>query len=127
MRNYWTIRLMAIALCAVLALLSGAFCAEPVNGPKTPLDEYVGRADPAYAWKVVKTIPGDGCVDFPAIFRILATANYRGWLVVEAEEDPLKVPALPKAKIARAYVRAHAGVAGRGPRRLGQHGPAQLI
>ena len=58
----------------------------------------------------VFTIPGDGCVDFPAIFRILAEADYRGWLVVEAEEDPVKVPALPKAKKARAYVRAHAGV-----------------
>jgi inosose dehydratase len=58
----------------------------------------------------VFTIPGDGCVDFPAIFRILADAGYRGWLVVEAEEDPVKVPALPKAKIARAYVRTHAGV-----------------
>jgi inosose dehydratase len=58
----------------------------------------------------VFTIPGDGCVDFPAIFRILAEADYRGWLVVEAEEDPVKVPALPKARAARAYVRHHAGV-----------------
>ena len=58
----------------------------------------------------VFTIPGDGAVDFPAIFRILAEAGYRGWLVVEAEEDPVKVPALPKAQAARAYVRAHAGV-----------------
>ena len=58
----------------------------------------------------VFTIPGDGCVDFPAIFRILAAADYRGWLVVEAEEDPVKVPALPKARTARAYVREFAGV-----------------
>jgi inosose dehydratase len=58
----------------------------------------------------VFTIPGDGSVDFPALFRILAAVDYRGWLVVEAEEDPTKVPALPKAKIARAYVREHAGV-----------------
>ena len=58
----------------------------------------------------VFTIPGDGSVDFPAIFRILSDADYRGWLVVEAEEDPVKVPALPKAKTARAYVREHAGV-----------------
>jgi len=58
----------------------------------------------------VFTIPGDGCVDFPAIFAILATADYRGWLVAEAEEDPVKVPALPKAKVAREYVRAHAGI-----------------
>jgi inosose dehydratase len=58
----------------------------------------------------VFTIPGDGCVDFPAIFAILAAAEYRGWLVAEAEEDPLKVPAFPKARTARDYVRAHAGV-----------------
>ena len=58
----------------------------------------------------VFTIPGEGGVDFPAIFRILAAADYRGWLVVEAEEDPVRVPALPKAKTARDYVRRHAGV-----------------
>ncbi len=58
----------------------------------------------------VFTIPGDGCVNFPALFDILAEADYRGWLVVEAEEDPVKVPALPKARIAREYVRKHAGV-----------------
>lgn len=58
----------------------------------------------------VFTVAGDGCVDYPAIFRILAAADYRGWLVVEAEEDPVKVPALPKARAARAYVRAQTGV-----------------
>ncbi len=58
----------------------------------------------------VFTIAGDGCVDYPAIFKILARADYRGWLVVEAEEDPVKVRALPKAKKARAYVRTHAGI-----------------
>lgn len=57
----------------------------------------------------VFTIPGDGCVDFPAIFAVLASVNYRGWLVAEAEEDPSKVPALPKARAAREYVRLHAG------------------
>jgi inosose dehydratase len=58
----------------------------------------------------VFTIPGDGCVDFPAIFRVLAAADYRGWLIAEAEEDPVKVPALPKARAARNYIRIHAGV-----------------
>ena len=58
----------------------------------------------------VFTIPGDGCVDFPAIFAILADAGYRGWLVAEAEEDPVKVPALPKARAARDYIRAQTGV-----------------
>jgi inosose dehydratase len=58
----------------------------------------------------VFTIPGDGCVDFPAIFRVLDSVGYCGWLVVEAEENPAKVPALPKAMAAREYVRTHAGV-----------------
>jgi inosose dehydratase len=58
----------------------------------------------------VFTVAGDGCVDYPAIFRILAGVDYRGWLVVEAEEDPVKVPALPKARAARDYVRAQTGV-----------------
>jgi inosose dehydratase len=58
----------------------------------------------------VFTVAGDGCVDYPAIFAILASVDYRGWLVVEAEEDPVKVPALPKAKAAREYVRAQVGI-----------------
>ena len=58
----------------------------------------------------VFTIPGDGSVDFPAIFRCLASAGYQGWLVAEAEEDPAKVPALPKARLARGFIRRHAGV-----------------
>ena len=58
----------------------------------------------------VFTIYGDGSVDYTAILALLAPADYRGWLVAEAEEDPVKVPALPKARAARDYVRTHAGV-----------------
>lgn len=36
----------------------------------------------------VFTVPGDGCVDYPTLFQGLKTANYQGWLVVEAEQDP---------------------------------------
>lgn len=36
----------------------------------------------------VFTMPGDGCVDYPAIFQVLKKQNYGGWLVVEAEQDP---------------------------------------
>lgn len=36
----------------------------------------------------VYTVPGDGCVDYPAVFRELKRVNYQGWLVVEAEQDP---------------------------------------
>jgi inosose dehydratase len=36
----------------------------------------------------VFTMPGDGCVDYDAVLAPLAAAGYRGWLVVEAEQDP---------------------------------------
>ncbi|MBN2360317.1 MAG: myo-inosose-2 dehydratase [Deltaproteobacteria bacterium] len=36
----------------------------------------------------VFTVPGDGDIDYPPIFEALAGADYGGWLVVEAEQDP---------------------------------------
>ena len=40
----------------------------------------------------VFTVPGDGVVDFEAVVGILAGHGYRGWLVVEAEQDPAVAP-----------------------------------
>lgn len=53
--------------------------------------------------------PGDGSVDFPLIFNRLAAQAYRGWLVVEAEEDPAKTDPLAKAQRARAYIKTQTG------------------
>ena len=39
------------------------------------------------------TVPGDGAVDFPSLIGILRRNAYRGWLVVEAEQDPVVAPA----------------------------------
>ena len=39
------------------------------------------------------TVPGDGTVDFAALIDILRRNAYRGWLVVEAEQDPVVAPA----------------------------------
>jgi inosose dehydratase len=36
------------------------------------------------------TVPGDGFIDYPTILGVLAEADYSGWLVVEAEQDPKK-------------------------------------
>lgn len=52
----------------------------------------------------VFTVPGDGAIDFQPIFEVLADADYRGWLVVEAEQDPTKAIPLEYAKKARAYL-----------------------
>ena len=38
------------------------------------------------------TVPGDGAIDFPALLGILHDHGYRGWLVVEAEQDPAVAP-----------------------------------
>ena len=38
------------------------------------------------------TVPGDGAVDFAALIRLLREHGYRGWLVVEAEQDPAVAP-----------------------------------
>ena len=45
----------------------------------------------------VFTVPGDGCVDYPAVLRELP--GYSGWVVVEAEQDPAKAHPLTYARL----------------------------
>jgi len=45
----------------------------------------------------VFTVPGDGCVDYPAVLHELP--GYSGWAVVEAEQDPAKAHPLTYAKL----------------------------
>ena len=44
--------------------------------------------------------PGEGCVDFATVIAILREAGYRGWLVVEGEQDPAVAPAYRYADMA---------------------------
>lgn len=37
----------------------------------------------------VFTVPGDGSIDYATLFSGLQTSDYSGWLVVEAEQDPV--------------------------------------
>jgi myo-inosose-2 dehydratase len=52
----------------------------------------------------VYTVPGDGMVDFVKVFRELK--GYSGWVILEAEQDPKKAPALPYAKKGVAHLHA---------------------
>ena len=44
------------------------------------------------------TVPGDGVIDYGAVLSTLHAANYQGWLVVEAEQDPAVAPSYRYAK-----------------------------
>ena len=50
------------------------------------------------------TAPGDGMVNFPAVFDILAKAKYGGWLVQEAEQDPRMAHPATYAELGRAHM-----------------------
>ena len=78
--------------------------------------EVVARVRPE-GWSFLKavregafTVPGDGCVNFDPIFKLLDDANYQGWLLVEAEQDPAKANPLEYAIMARKYIREHTGL-----------------
>ncbi|MDR0590013.1 MAG: myo-inosose-2 dehydratase [Spirochaetaceae bacterium] len=58
----------------------------------------------------VFTVPGDGSIDFEPIFQTLKKAKYRGWWVVEAEQDPAKANPLEYALRARSYIREKAKI-----------------
>ncbi|MBZ0259601.1 MAG: myo-inosose-2 dehydratase [Hyphomicrobiales bacterium] len=45
------------------------------------------------------TVPGDGSIDYLPLLRMLASNNYAGWLVVEAEQDPAKAHPLTYATL----------------------------
>jgi inosose dehydratase len=47
------------------------------------------------------TVPGDGALDFAPLARFVRSSGYRGWLVVEAEQDPAVAP--PRPAVTRAF------------------------
>ena len=50
------------------------------------------------------TVPGDGALNFAPIARFVRDSGYRGWLVVEAEQDPANAPPLPAVRRAMRHV-----------------------
>jgi inosose dehydratase len=58
----------------------------------------------------VFTVPGDGCVDYPAVLAELP--GYSGWAVVEAEQDPSKAHPLTYATMGYRSLRRYLAEAG---------------
>ncbi len=53
----------------------------------------------------VFTVPGDGMINFLPVFQTLADSEYKGWFIVEAEQDPDKSNPLEYAEKARHFIR----------------------
>jgi myo-inosose-2 dehydratase len=64
------------------------------------LDSILGMGDDLGVY----TVPGDGVIDYVEVFQALK--GYSGWVVLEAEQDPKKAPALPYAKKGVAAIRS---------------------
>ncbi|CAL76079.1 putative inosose dehydratase (2-keto-myo-inositol dehydratase) [Bradyrhizobium sp. ORS 278] len=62
------------------------------------LDAVLGQGDALGIY----TVPGDGMVDYAAVFRELP--GYSGWIVIEAEQDPRKAHPLTYAKKGFAHI-----------------------
>ena len=56
------------------------------------------------------TIPGDGCINYDPIFKVLEDAGYEGYMVVEAEQDPAKANPFEYAVKARKYIAENTGL-----------------
>ncbi len=80
---------------------------------RRPVLERVRARDSSFLDAVVEgvfTVPGDGSIDYAPLFAVLKQANYQGWLVVEAEQDPAKAHPLTYARMGYDYLsRAAAG------------------
>lgn len=53
----------------------------------------------------VFTVPGDGCIDYAQLLSLLRQVDYRGWWVVEAEQDPAIAEPLKYARMGFDYLR----------------------
>ena len=50
------------------------------------------------------TVPGDGCIKYKPLLKILYNNKYTKWLVIEAEQDPKKANPFEYAKISFNYL-----------------------
>lgn len=67
----------------------------------------VRNEDNSFIQSIVRgvfTVPGDGCVDYDLVLSRLAKLGYTGWLLVEAEQDPVVANPLEYSKKAKNYL-----------------------
>jgi len=54
--------------------------------------------------KGVFTVPGDGCIDYKPLIKILHENDYQDWIIIEAEQDPAKANPFQYAKMGYNYL-----------------------
>ncbi len=83
-----------------------------VKNVRKRVDDDVRAGSMGFEFAVIEgafTVPGDGGIDFVQVFDVLKAHDYKGWLVIEAEQNPLTSNPLLYAKLAREYIRTVAG------------------
>ncbi len=50
------------------------------------------------------TVPGDGYLDFAPLLDFATSGAYRGWLIIEAEQDPTQAPPREMASLAYRHI-----------------------
>ena len=83
--------------------------------PRKPILDKARTEDMSFMDAVLAgifTVPGDGSIDYLPILQVLAGADYSGWLVVEAEQDPKKAHPLTYATMGFKNLSRLAGEAG---------------
>lgn len=74
------------------------------------------RADGLSFWDALRagvfTVPGDpeGSLDLDPVLDVLGKRGFKGWLVVEAEQDPAKANPLKYTRMARDYIAQRTGL-----------------
>ena len=54
--------------------------------------------------KGVFTVPGNGCIEFVKIAKTIKDSKYKGWIIVEAEQDPKIANPLDYAVLSKKYL-----------------------
>ena len=82
---------------------------KPLKDLRKKVHSEVGPKRYSYVGSVIKgvfTVPGDGdMVDWDGVFKVIKNSDYKGWIVVEAEQDPFLYDPLEYAQKARAFIK----------------------
>ncbi|QBR01724.1 myo-inosose-2 dehydratase [Paraburkholderia pallida] len=102
-------RFDAAAPAALLARHIGRVCHVHCKDVRAEIVETARNRDWSFLDAVINgafTVPGDGAIDFAPLIEQLRAHGYRGWLVVEAEQDPAVAPSYAFAQAGFRHLQA---------------------